>query len=102
MVRPLPRAALLPYTTLFRSRCRFVADGVREGGNRQIAALLSRFADSGLESDRKSTRLNSSHPSMSYGVFCVKRKTIRHEAKPSLLDVGPQRRRPNPPTSDPQ
>src|SRR5690348_17489436 len=30
--------------------------------------------------DRKSTRLNSSHPSISYAVFCLKRKTIAEGA----------------------
>src|SRR5207302_10234491 len=31
---------------------------------------------SGLESDRKSTRLNSSHVKISYAVFCLKKKTM--------------------------
>src|SRR5438876_3122362 len=33
-------------------------------------------------SDRKSTRLNSSHPSISYAVFCLKKKTSL-QPKPS-------------------
>src|SRR5690348_18021962 len=32
--------------------------------------------DSGAITDRKSTRLNSSHPSISYAVFCLKKKNI--------------------------
>src|SRR5690348_17363737 len=36
-------------------------------GNRRMIALLQR--------DRKSTRLNSSHPSISYAVFCLKKKS---------------------------
>src|SRR5438067_1291462 len=31
--------------------------------------------------DRKSTRLNSSHVSISYAVFCLKKKTIKRQAK---------------------
>src|SRR2546426_1829401 len=41
------------------------------------AALLvtfSRCAELGLETDRKSTRLNSSHLVISYAVFCLKKK----------------------------
>src|SRR3989337_906730 len=30
---------------------------------------------SGVQTDRKSTRLNSSHGSISYAVFCLKKKT---------------------------
>src|SRR6266581_7442774 len=30
-------------------------------------------------SDRKSTRLNSSHPSISYAVFCLKKKNAEHD-----------------------
>src|SRR5690348_11202756 len=36
--------------------------------------LLANFPDE--VGDRKSTRLNSSHPSISYAVFCLKKKTI--------------------------
>src|SRR5690348_17727620 len=31
--------------------------------------------------DRKSTRLNSSHPSISYAVFCLKKKTHRDDQR---------------------
>src|SRR5438876_12326859 len=34
----------------------------------------------GLAQDRKSTRLNSSHPSISYAVFCLKKKTMAPKA----------------------
>src|SRR6266480_7129720 len=33
---------------------------------------------SGVPRDRKSTRLNSSHMSISYAVFCLKKKKTRH------------------------
>src|SRR6266571_6827794 len=65
MIRPPPRSTLFPYTTLFRS-CDL-------GGEIHPAAGF----DPGhghLEQDRKSTRLNSSHMSISYAVFCLNKK----------------------------
>src|SRR5207245_6570730 len=38
-----------------------------------------------LSEDRKSTRLNSSHGSISYAVFCLKKKTIAHREGPIVL-----------------
>src|SRR6266516_6628396 len=63
MIRRPPRSTLFPYTTLFRSvsRCPFT-----------IVSGWS-WATSGLR-DRKSTRLNSSHRTISYAVFCLKKK----------------------------
>src|SRR4051794_41713546 len=68
MIRRPPRSTLFPYTTLFRSLSGLgaaveVVEGVRD---------LSKPESS--ERDRKSTRLNSSHPSISYAVFCLKKK----------------------------
>src|SRR5438876_6795773 len=68
MLRRPPRSTLFPYTTLFRShmRLRYLvaeADPVIVGYDQDQWA------------DRKSTRLNSSHPSISYAVFCLKKKT---------------------------
>src|SRR6266513_4659435 len=63
MIRRPPRSTLFPYTTLFRSRrapCR------RPWHQQRWAA--------GRPRDRKSTRLNSSHVSISYAVFCLKKK----------------------------
>src|SRR5258708_29486667 len=78
MIRRPPRSTLFPYTTLFRSRwlfwlyhllfylallpCYLV----------RIARSISRFIS---RSDRKSTRLNSSHQIISYAVFSLKKKT---------------------------
>src|SRR5438876_3016848 len=46
--------------------------------------------EAGSIRDRKSTRLNSSHPSISYAVFCLKKKTTQHgvarQQLHSLLD----------------
>src|SRR5690348_17597010 len=78
MIRRPPRSTLFPYTTLFRS----LGIGGKTFVHRLIedAALLWRHSGPGavvlLKSpDRKSTRLNSSHPSISYAVFCLKKKT---------------------------
>src|SRR5258708_24967230 len=93
MIRRPPRSTLFPYTTLFRSLAIRAALGASWG---QIArALLLEsvtlglfggalglvFAFGGLRllvamatSDRKSTRLNSSHQIISYAVFCLKTK----------------------------
>src|SRR5574343_617851 len=70
MIRRPPRSTLFPYTTLFRSpRCAgAVLPGVRQG-------LPGRTAPA-HRGDRKSTRLNSSHITTSYAVFCLKKKTI--------------------------
>src|SRR2546422_2145438 len=69
MIRRPPRSTLFPYTTLFRSPCS--SQGGRPVG---IAAPNSARSSSGSESDRKSTRLNSSHGYISYAVFCLKKK----------------------------
>src|SRR4051794_41603621 len=68
MIRRPPRSTLFPYTTLFRSRTRRPRTGSadhRAGGRGRCAGGVR---------DRKSTRLNSSHPSISYAVFCLKKK----------------------------
>src|SRR3712207_8876392 len=90
MIRRPPRSTLFPYTTLFRSplarnpgrqrgggvclrtqrpprdrrcrKCQSTAGGRRGSGRTKRA------------SDRKSTRLNSSHANISYAVFCLKKK----------------------------
>src|SRR6266571_224798 len=67
MIRRPPRSTLFPYTTLFRSRARHhCGDRTHAPGGWLGAALR----------DRKSTRLNSSHMSISYAVFCLKKKTV--------------------------
>src|SRR5437867_7018896 len=72
MVRRPPRATLFPYTTLFRSSKVWV-----EHFGEPIRPEVS--ASPGIKSakelkDRKSTRLNSSHRTISYAVFCLKKK----------------------------
>src|SRR5256885_10868496 len=70
MIRRPPRSTLFPYTTLFRSLV-LVHDGDGEGTMQPLRGGLH-----GLEqiTDRKSTRLNSSHLVISYAVFCLKKK----------------------------
>src|SRR4051794_41492674 len=76
MIRRPPRSTLFPYTTLFRSLWVVpIGDDQRAvGGDADVggAELLVRRTSS--SADRKSTRLNSSHPSISYAVFCLKKK----------------------------
>src|SRR5438128_8691733 len=88
MIRPPPRSTLFPYTTLFRSD-----QIVREG--KALYVGLSNHSGKELEEaycatrklhlrpliDRKSTRLNSSHGSISYAVFCLKKKKKKTKKK---------------------
>src|SRR5215472_18780606 len=64
MIRRPPRSTLFPYTTLFRS---LPPCTPRPPPGRSAAAPWS-------ATDRKSTRLNSSHLGISYAVFCLKKK----------------------------
>src|SRR6267154_4566405 len=72
MIRRPPRSTLFPYTTLFRSDAR----GLQERGGREVDRQHRQEVQPGRpeRQDRKSTRLNSSHPSISYAVFCLKKK----------------------------
>src|SRR5690348_17699726 len=79
MIRRPPRSTLFPYTTLFRSQPdrRNVFDRGRRRdavpGAHSRSGRVDRLHDE-RHQDRKSTRLNSSHPSISYAVFCLKKK----------------------------
>src|SRR5256885_12070685 len=84
MIRRPPRSTLFPYTTLFRSE-QLVAPVVETLGGvfpelKQQQDIVRRVIRSEEESfgrtDRKSTRLNSSHLVISYAVFCLKKKTF--------------------------
>src|SRR5438067_4783458 len=82
MVRRPPRSTLFPYTTLFRS-----------GFDREVMPAVHYVTLTEYDEtygvpvvfvvlrelhvvDRKSTRLNSSHVSISYAVFCLKKKKL--------------------------
>src|SRR5690348_18223435 len=87
MIRRPPKSTLFPYTTLFRSSTEtvivlvilllvttpiFVFLKFLSSIIRTFSVQL--FNKGRLCLDRKSTRLNSSHPSISYAVFCLKKK----------------------------
>src|SRR5207244_13448481 len=71
MIRRPPRSTLFPYTTLFRSQ-RWAAS--RSPTLKEWPSSTGRATVP--NSDRKSTRLNSSHQIISYAVFCLKKKKI--------------------------
>src|SRR3712207_8212956 len=95
MIRRPPRSTLFPYTTLFRSAVGAEleagldlalppGDGVGVGEVDQAddaerahvqVRLAGRVAQRVALLDRKSTRLNSSHATISYAVFCLKNNT---------------------------
>src|SRR5438477_9064590 len=98
MSRPPPRSTLFPYTTLFRSLATLMVASPYSGAARpqdekkqrseskyreklfkevrHQLVMLPRY--SVFDKDRKSTRLNSSHMSISYAVFCLKKKMWKH------------------------
>src|SRR2546426_8374056 len=95
MIRRPPRSTLFPYTTLFRSlRLAERQLGGKRKRNDQRAAGLEEIAarERGLHAisfaarctDRKSTRLNSSHLVISYAVFCLKKKNCTIQLYPCL------------------
>src|SRR5258707_11594452 len=91
MIRRPPRSTLFPYTTLFRSVV-LVPGATRYRDNKgEIKATTDAKGEFSVtwptagmywvdadaqdsKTDRKSTRLNSSHANISYAVFCLKKK----------------------------
>src|SRR2546426_8441555 len=93
MIRRPPRSTLFPYTTLFRSQ--YVTTGawvdhpgpgrwddpgtaVKPPDTGQKCPAWHSHSSIFGDSDRKSTRLNSSHLVISYAVFCLKKKKEQH------------------------
>src|SRR2546428_4819449 len=86
MIRRPPRSTLFPYTTLFRSDPpdrgeQRVVLHVPRADLEDVGVLLDdvdlEYADIlQVGTDRKSTRLNSSHDQISYAVFCLKKKKM--------------------------
>src|SRR2546422_3369885 len=81
MIRRPPRSTLFPYTTLFRSHiptpCSSSGSSTGVASSASPAARRPRSCSAICTSpttDRKSTRLNSSHGYISYAVFCLKKK----------------------------
>src|SRR5258707_11862077 len=87
MIRRPPRSTLFPYTTLFRSMHKCIAHhqkAIAEARDRSDTIDPSHLNQwKLLFTDRKSTRLNSSHANISYAVFCLKKKTS--SVRPSTL-----------------
>src|SRR5690554_7488215 len=98
MLRRPPRSTLFPYTTLFRSAvirivqpantarytqaCQKLKDPAeRKSANARtsIKKAKPKIVLAIKLSDRKSTRLNSSHVRISYAVFCLKKKKTKKE-----------------------
>src|SRR5438477_3275297 len=75
MIRRPPRSTLFPYTTLFRSEGGHALHMRAINAIRRVGGIIPPVTIPCL--DRKSTRLNSSHMSISYAVFCLKKKKIR-------------------------
>src|SRR5688572_31500583 len=75
MIRRPPRSTLFPYTTLFRSDSPSRTNA-SPGATLSEAPSTARTSPArvGYVTDRKSTRLNSSHSQISYAVFCLKKK----------------------------
>src|SRR5207249_11570282 len=97
MIRRPPSSTLFPYTTLFRSSARrrtraghrlailpgprlFPGLDLHVGSARLVLQDCRRVRLGGTQQDRKSTRLNSSHVSISYAVFCLKKKKKNYKA----------------------
>src|SRR5207249_10990776 len=76
MIRRPPRSTLFPYTTLFRSPRAFRLQFAMQIESLKVFCDLAE-----TERDRKSTRLNSSHVSISYAVFCLKKKKKKKKKK---------------------
>src|SRR5438876_7556469 len=89
MIRRPPRSTLFPYTTLFRSwdiGCARTWRGRPWPWENPMTPTES--SNSSLQTqirDRKSTRLNSSHPSISYAVFCLKKKKKKNKKDKTVL-----------------
>src|SRR5438309_8964151 len=82
MIRQPPRSTLFPYTTLFRSPDRFAILKIRDAIlNTAPRDTDDRASPRRSSLDRKSTRLNSSHSSISYAVFCLKKKKTNNNIK---------------------
>src|SRR5437868_8990859 len=89
ILRRPPTSTLFPYTTLFRSPAsgllgllfQLLAHPLEEGVEAVLGDDLVELGAVVLEQDRKSTRLNSSHVSISYAVFCLKKKIHTYRGK---------------------
>src|SRR5690606_41479789 len=100
LIRRRPTSTLFPYTTLFRSECDQTVHIAGEEPHQHASGCFLHPVQQGLshlifvphprllihigavaqkQTDRKSTRLNSSHVKISYAVFCLKKKKGPHD-----------------------
>src|SRR5437868_11504078 len=94
MFRPPPTSTLFPYTTLFRSEkpIAMALECTHEVRHLEtVRMVLARRSANGVtgmwkQADRKSTRLNSSHVSISYAVFCLKKNKL-HENRNTVAVI---------------
>src|SRR5437773_6617664 len=78
MIRRPPRSTLFPYTTLFRSVVWLTIISSAPGTQGYVNPREADELTTTRKADRKSTRLNSSHITISYAVFCLKKKKKIH------------------------
>src|SRR2546422_8580172 len=88
MIRRPPRSTLFPYTTLFRSpsstKCVMTAVAWSQPPGlfgSELPRINVWWREIPVSTDRKSTRLNSSHGYISYAVFCLKKKKNRSQSE---------------------
>src|SRR2546430_13611590 len=77
MIRRPPRSTLFPYTTLFRSevvQVLLIEPAFKKCPRINTGRRVTLKINEVVSTDRKSTRLNSSHSQISYAVFCLKKK----------------------------
>src|SRR5260221_9405518 len=96
MIRRPPRSTLFPYTTLFRSIAAAVVGDIARPIPQPPSTSAGRIdqkpewrprrpkkkSEPESSTDRKSTRLNSSHTVISYAVFCLKKKNSQQAGHP--------------------
>src|SRR5688500_19859428 len=94
MIRRPPLSTLFPYTTLFRSAVETALDLIQTVGSMSVASfnmnerdIETFMKDPFVMTDRKSTRLNSSHLVISYAVFCLKKKMKKQRSLRIMKDI---------------
>src|SRR5207248_11252379 len=92
MIRRPPRSTLFPYTTLFRSVNTLLASGKADLVALARPHLTNPYFTLQASAwyqhlDRKSTRLNSSHRTISYAVFCLKKKKQKYDTSQNMTNI---------------
>src|SRR5207249_10597364 len=87
MLPPPPRSTLFPYTTLFRSPAHVDRPRELKVALKKVDDVLDGKVLDLHQRDRKSTRLNSSHVSISYAVFCLKKKKKKNKRHTDVYET---------------